>query len=176
MGNLGGSVVSMLKSCDTVGVETNYMGNVWAGDYKTLDASQSSGFVFPSSTPFYGQDVPGMAKVQAIFEAANPGSETKPTHHYIRGICSAYYMKEAMDWAKANGGITGANIKKAMYQKSDWVPAGLEGVCSPSSWSDKDHRGLMTVNINRGAIVDGKAQIDFVTATTLERRADWLGL
>ena len=176
MGNLGGSVVSLLKSCDTVGVEANYMGNVWAGDYKTLEASQSSGFIFPSSTPFYGQDVPGMALVKAIYEAANPGSDVKPTHHYVRGICSSYYMKEAMEWAKANGGITGANIKKAMYVKADWVPAGLEGVCSPSTWTPEDHRGLMTVNINKGAIVDGKAELSFVDSTTLERRAEWLGL
>ena len=36
MGNLGGSVVSLIKSCDTVGVEAEYMGNVWAGDYLTI--------------------------------------------------------------------------------------------------------------------------------------------
>jgi branched-chain amino acid transport system substrate-binding protein len=176
MGNLGGSIVSMLKSCDTVGVKTNYMGNVWAGDYQTIEASKSSGMVFPSSTPFYGQDVPGMKLVKAIFEGSGSDQSNRPTHHYVRGICSAYYMKEAMDWAKANGGITGENIKNGMYAKADWVPAGLEGVCVPSTWTNKDHRGVMTVNINSGKFTNGKAELSLITKTTLERRAEWLGL
>ncbi len=176
MGNLGGSIVAMLKSCDTVGVETKYLGNVWAGDYQTIEASKTSGIIFPSSTPFYGQDVPGMKLVKAIYETTNPGATKRPTHHYIRGICSAYYMKEAMEWAKANGGITGENIKKGMYARADWVPAGLEGVCTPSTWTNKDHRGVMTVNINSGKFSGDKAELSAITQTTLERRADWLGL
>ena len=180
MGNLGGSVVSLLKSCGTVGVEATYMGNPWAGDYQTVEAAEAQGLIFPSSTPFYDADVPGMALVRTIVE--NGGGEVgeRPTHHYIRGVCAAYYMKEAMEWAKANGGITGENIRAGMYAKSaenpdGWVPAGLEGVCSPSTWTDEDHRGLMTVTVNRGTYMDGKAVIKTVTQTELPRREDWLG-
>ncbi len=175
MGNLGGSVVSLLKSCGTVGVEANYMGNVWAGDYKTVESSEAEKIIFPSSTPFYGQDVPGMATVEAILEGGSGEVGDKPTHHYIRGICSAFYMKEAMEWAKANGGITGANIKKGMYAKKDWVPVGLEGVCLPSNWSDTDHRGLMTVAINQGSFDNGKVMIERIAESELPRRDDWLG-
>jgi len=175
MGNLGGSIVSLLKSCGTVGVKANYMGNVWAGDYKTVESSEAEKIIFPSSTPFYGQDVPGMKTVEAILKGGSGEAGEKPTHHYIRGICSAFYMKEAMDWAKANGGITGANIKKGMYAKKDWVPAGLEGVCLPSSWSEKDHRGLMTVAINQGSFDNGKVMIERIAESTLPRREDWLG-
>ncbi len=46
-----------------------------------------------------------------------------------------------MEWADANGGLSGPNIKRAMYQNEDWVPAGLEGVCSPATWTVDDHRG-----------------------------------
>ena len=173
VGNLGGSVVSLVKSCDTVGLDVTYMGNPWAGDYKTIQAAEAKGFVFPSSTPFYGADVPGMALVKAIAEKA--GVADRPTHHYIRGICSAYYMKEAMDWAKANGGITGENIKKGMYAKADWVPAGLEGVCTPSTWTDTDHRGTMTVTVNQGSYANGEVTITDIAHTVLPRRADWLG-
>ena len=31
-------------------------------------------------------------------------------------------MKEAMEWAKAQGGITGENIRYGIYAKQDWVP------------------------------------------------------
>lgn len=175
MGNLGGSVVSLLKSCGTVGVKANYMGNVWAGDYKTVESSQAEKIIFPSSTPFFGQDVPGMKTVETILEGGSGEVGARPTHHYIRGICSAFYMKEAMEWAKANGGITGANIKKGMYVKKEWVPVGLEGVCMPSSWSEKDHRGLMTVAINQGKFVNGKVIIERIAESKLPRRDEWLG-
>ncbi|MEL6752065.1 MAG: ABC transporter substrate-binding protein, partial [Pseudomonadota bacterium] len=174
MGNLGGSVVSLLKSCGTVGVEATYMGNPWAGDYLTVEASQGE-IIFPSSSAFFGQDVPGMETVKAVIANGDGMGDKQVTHHYIRGICTVFFMKEAMEWAKANGGITGENIKKGMYQKSDWVPAGMEGVCLPSTWTAEDHRGLMTVAINRGTFVDGKAKIERVTETTLPRRDDWLG-
>lgn len=175
MGNLGGSVVSLLKSCGTVGVDANYMGNVWAGDYKTVESSEAKAIIFPSSTPFYGQDVPGMKTVEAILAGGTGEAGEKPTHHYVRGICSAFYMKEAMEWAKENGGITGANIKNGMYAKKDWVPAGLEGVCLPSTWTETDHRGLMTVAINRGSFENGKINIERISETVLPRRDDWLG-
>jgi len=175
MGNLGGSVVSLIKSCDTVGVDAVYMGNNWAGDYLTVEAAQGE-IIFPSSTPFYGQDVPGMETVEAIVAGGDGMGDQKVTHHYIRGICSAFYMKEAMEWAKENGGITGPNIKKGMYATKDWVPEGLEGVCLPSTWTAEDHRGLMTVAINRGFVgEDGAVEIERIAETTLPRRDDWLG-
>lgn len=175
VGNLGGSVVSLLKSCGTVGVDATYMGNPWAGDYLTIEAAEAESFIFPSSTPFYGADVPGMATVEAIIEGGAGMGDRKVTHHYIRGICTAFYMKEAMEHAKANGGITGENIRNGMYAKADWVPAGLEGVCTPSTWTAEDHRGTMTVTINEGSFKDGEVTIKKLADTTLERRDDWLG-
>jgi branched-chain amino acid transport system substrate-binding protein len=63
--------------------------------------------------------------------------------HYIAGVCSALYMKEALDWAAKNGGTGGENVAKGFYQKKDWVPAGMDGVCNPSTWTEKDHRGTL---------------------------------
>jgi branched-chain amino acid transport system substrate-binding protein len=175
MGNLGGSVVSLIKSCNTVGVEATYMGNPWAGDYQTVEAAEAQNLIFPTSTPFYGADVPGMALVKTILENGGGQVGDRPTHHYLRGVCAAYYMKEAMEWAKANGGITGKGIRDGMYQKSEWVPEGLEGVCLPSTWTPEDHRGLMTVAINSGSMTDGKAEIEEIAEIDLPRRDDWLG-
>ncbi len=170
--NLGPSVVSLVKSCKTVGVDTQFMANIWGGDQLTLDAmgENGDGYVFVAANAFWNSDAPGMALVKEI-----AGDDEPRTHHYIRGICSAYYMKEAMEWAKANGGITGENIKQGMYAKEDWVPKGLEGVCSPSTWTVEDHRGTMTSFIYRGAWEDGKPVIHKVAETTLPRREDWLG-
>jgi branched-chain amino acid transport system substrate-binding protein len=55
------------------------------------------------------------------------------------------------------------------------VPAGLEGVCLPSTWTNEDHRGLLTVAVNRGSFENGEVTIERVAETTLPRRDDWLG-
>lgn len=175
VGNLGGSVVSLLSSCKTVGTDVTYMANIWGGDYKTIVAADAQDYVFPSASPFWGADVPGMALVNKIYDAGSFDKSEAPTHHYIRGICSAYYMVEAMKWAKANGGLTGENIRDGMYQKADWVPEGLEGVCMPSTWTPTDHRGTTTVSINKGSAVNGVADISHVTEVELDRRDDWIG-
>jgi branched-chain amino acid transport system substrate-binding protein len=175
LGNLGGSVVSLLKSCATVGLEANYMGNIWAGDELTVQAAEAKNLIYPSSTPSYGENVPGMELVKKILAGGQGMGTPKPTHHYVRGICAAYYMKEAMEMAKASGGLTGENIRNAFYKKKDWVPAGLEGVCLPSTWSEDDHRGVTTVTINRGTWTGSEAKIERIADETLERRPDWLG-
>ena len=50
-------------------------------------------------------------------------------------------------------------------------PAELQGVCIPSTWTPSDHRGTMTVSINRGNFQDGKVKIDKVADTVLKRDA-----
>ncbi|WP_020593933.1 ABC transporter substrate-binding protein [Kiloniella laminariae] len=175
IGNLGGSVISLLKSCNTVGADVTYMGNIWAGDYLTIEAAEAKDYVFPTATPFWDAYAPGMDLVYKIADMSGFSKDAKPTHHYIRGVCSAFYMKEAMEWAKANGGLTGANIKQGMYAKKDWVPAGLDGVCLPSNWSAEDHRGSTVVSINKGSFEDGGVNIERIAEMTLPRRDDWVG-
>lgn len=172
LANLGGSVVSLLKSCATVGTTFKFLGNIWAGGQLTLEeAGEGAQMHFVASTPFWNDDVPGMKLVRKI-----AGDDNFRPHHYIRGVCSAFYMKEAMEWALENKGeITGAGIKEGMYARQNWVPKGLEGVCLPSTWTAKDHRGSLTVNVYHGAVKGGKATITRVATTTLPRRDDWLG-
>ncbi|GJL99425.1 MAG: branched-chain amino acid ABC transporter substrate-binding protein [Methyloligella sp.] len=175
IGNLGGSVISLLKSCNTVGTDVTYIANVWAGDHLTIKASGAKDFRFPSASPFWDSKAKGMGLIRKIHAAGSYDKSITPTHHYVRAICSVYYMKEAMEWAKANGGLTGENIKKGMYVKKDWVPVGLEEVCLPSTWSATDHRGTTVVSINKGSLIDGKAKIELETNVTLPRRDDWIG-
>ncbi|TKB48157.1 branched-chain amino acid ABC transporter substrate-binding protein [Ferrimonas sediminicola] len=177
IGNLGGSVLSLVKSCNTVGTDIQFMSNIWGGDKKVFEAAGEGikDYIFPTMTPFWTDDVPGMKLVRAISRVSDPSGKEERLHHYIRGVCSAYYMKEAMEWAKANGGITGENIKKGMYARDNWVPKGLEGVCLAANWSEEDHRGINQVNIYKGNYNDGNVQVERVSQMTLERRDDWLG-
>jgi len=177
IGNLGGSVQSLVKSCSTVGVDIQFMSNIWGGD-KEVFAAAGEGiqdYIFPTMTPFWGDDVPGMKLLREISKMSDESGKEERVHHYIRGVCSTYFMKEAMEWAKENGGITGENIKKGMYVHKDWVPKGLEGVCLAANWTSEDHRGVNQVNIYKGNYNDGDIKIEKVSQVTLDRRDDWLG-
>ncbi len=107
--------------------------------------------------------------------AGGAGGLPRPTHQYLRGICSAYFMKEALEWAGQRGEIIGATVRDGMYARSDWVPVGLEGVCLPSTWTAEDHRGTTSVNINAGSWVGGEVQIEKIASVELPRRPEWLG-
>ena len=170
-------MISLVKSCNTVGTDFQYMANIWGGDKPVIEAAGDGlkDYVFPGMTAFWGDDSEGMKLVQEISAQSSSDPEQFRTHHYIRGVCSAFYMKEAMEWAKANGGITGENIKKGMYVRDNWVPQGLEGVCIPANWQQDDHRGTTTVNVFMGNNQGGKVDINKVAEVTLSRRDDWLG-
>lgn len=175
--NIGGSVLSLIKSCNTVGTKLQYMANIWGGDKKIFKAVGEGikDYIFPAMTPFWNDDVPAMKLVHEISKNSDKSGEKERTHHYMRGVCSVFFMKEAMVWAKDNGGITGENIKKGMYATKDWVPAGLEGVCLPATWTAEDHRGINKVNIYKANYNGGDIKIERVSQVTLERREDWLG-
>ena len=170
--NLGPSVVSLMKSCATVGATGKFIVNIWGGDKLVLESSGAGAeFYFVAATPFWNDDSPGMRFVKQI-----AGDNEFRTHHYIRGVCSAFYMKEAMEWALANEGeLTGPAIKRGMYARENWTPKGLEGVCHPSTWTAEDHRGTMTVNVYHGINKGGEVVIAKISETTLPRRDDWLG-
>jgi branched-chain amino acid transport system substrate-binding protein len=190
LANTGGSGISLLKSCQGVGAKVQFITNVWGMDENVMKAAGTAadGVVFPMGAAAYGADVPGMKMVKEI-NAAGSNADYHAVH-YMRGVCSFFYMKEAMEWAAANGGITGPKIKEGMYQKKDWVPAGLEGVCPAGTWTSEDHRGHVDVYVyqaNVKADADPSASVpELLKAGTigmtkvldakLERKPEWLGL
>ena len=177
LANTGGSTISLLKSCDTVGVGTQFMGNVWAMDENALKAAgeAADGMVFVVGAADWKSDAPGMKTVHEISEMSDPtGKEYRPVH-YMRGICSVYFMRDAMAAADKAGGITGPNIKKAMEQMKDHVPAELKGVCIPSTWTPEDHRGTTKVFIYQAHAKDGKQSISKMGEADIPRKAEWLG-
>jgi branched-chain amino acid transport system substrate-binding protein len=188
LANTSGSNISLLKSCATVGVDVQFMANIWGYDENVMKAAGSAadGVVWVMGAAKWGDDVPGMALVKEISKMSDPDDTAYRAVHYMRGICSVYFMKEAMDWAKANGGVTGPNIKQGMYQKKDWVPEGLDGVCLPATWTAEDHRGIMEVFVYRGHAKDGEGDIPELIANgtismekiftaDLPRKPEWLG-
>jgi branched-chain amino acid transport system substrate-binding protein len=179
-----------LKSCQTVGTDVQFMSNIWGYDENLMKATgkAADGVVWVMGAVDWNADVPGMKLVKEIARNADPNATYRPVH-YIRGICSYYYMKEAMEWADRNGGISGPKIKEGMYQKENWVPAGLEGVCPPATWTADDHRGFTEVLVYRGKvkadppanadiaqlIADGTIGMEKVYQVDVPRKPEWLG-
>jgi branched-chain amino acid transport system substrate-binding protein len=177
MGNTAGSNISLLNSCNTVGAKPQFLANVWGWDENSIKAAGESGngVAVPLGSPSWKDDAPGMATVRTISKVSNPSGETYRNLHYMRGVCAVYFMKDAMEMADKQGGITGPNIKKAMEQMEGHVPAGLEGVCKPSTWTNEDHRGTTEVSVYTTDYNGGDFTFNKQATIAVPRRAEWLG-
>ncbi|TCT06623.1 ABC transporter substrate-binding protein [Aquabacter spiritensis] len=155
LGNTAGSNISVLKACETAGVKVQFLGNVWGMDENAAKAagSAANGVVFPVRTAVtWSGTAPGMTTFKDISKMSDPSGNTYRPVHYMAAICTVLYMKEAMDWADKNGGVTGVKIRDGMYQKANWVPKGTEGVCNPSTWTATDHRPTTMVDLYRSVV------------------------
>ena len=185
LGNTAGSNVSVLKACKNAGVQIQFMGNVWGMDENAAKAAgdAADGVVLPVRTrTLWSDDAPGMKTVREI-----GGTGSYRPSHYIAGICTAFYIKEAMEWAAGNGGITSIKIRDGMYARKNWVPKGMDGVCVPSTWSKTDHRPTTEVLLYRARISgatdapldelikSGVVKMEKVTTVNLPRKPEWLG-
>ncbi len=192
LGNTAGSNISVLRACQTAGVQVQFLGNVWGMDENAMKAAgtAANGVVFPVRTAaVWGQDAPGMRSMQAISRTSDTAGNAYRPVHYLAGVCAAMLMVEAMDTAAANGGqVTGVRIRDGFYARQNWVPQGFEGVCVPSTFTATDHRGTMRVGLYRARVTGdtsqgtvaelmqaGTMRLESVTTITLDRRADWLG-
>jgi len=150
--------------------------------------SAAHGVVFPLRTAtIWNSKAPGMALMREISKISDPSGTAYRPLHYLAGACSTLYMTEAMEWAASHGGVTGANIKTGMYARQNWVPAGADGVCKPSTWSASDHRGLLEVDLYRAEITgategpltdliaNGVVRMSKVSTVNLPRKKEWLG-
>jgi len=178
LANTSGSNISLLKSCQTVGVDVQFMANIWGYDENVMKAAgdAADGVVWVMGAAKWGDDVPGMSRINEVSAMSDPQGKAYRAVHYLRGVCSVFFMKEAMEAAdKMDGGINGPNLKAAMYTKTDWVPAGLEGVCLPATWTETDHRGINKVFVYRGKTAGGGQDMEQVFVAEVPRKAEWLG-
>ncbi|MDD3448134.1 MAG: ABC transporter substrate-binding protein [Gammaproteobacteria bacterium] len=174
LANTSGSNISLVKSCATVGVDTQFISNVWGWDENAQAAAGDAGYgvAWVVGAAGWSSDAPGMETVRAVSKVSDPsGNEARPLH-YMRAVCGVFFMRDAMLAAeKMDGGVTGTNIKAAMEQMTDHVPAELEGVCLPSTWTPEDHRGTNQVLVYKST----PNGFENVYTATLERRSEWLG-
>jgi len=189
LANTGSAVIRLLQDCRAADVETQFMANVWGYDETVMKGAgeAADGVVWVMGAATWGDAAPGMYTVREISKMSDPGGRKYRAVHYMRAVCSMFYLKEAMEWADKHGGLSGPNIKNAMYQKTDWVPAGLEGVCPPATWTAEDHRGVTRVLIYRGHVTGptdadvptlietGTIALEHVQSIDIPRRPEWLG-
>jgi branched-chain amino acid transport system substrate-binding protein len=190
LGNTAASNISVMKACKAAGVDVQFLGNVWGMDENAAKTAgdAADGVIFPLRTAVsWGGNAPGMKTMMEISRMSDPTGKAYRPVHYIAAVCSALYLKEALDWAAKNGGATGENVAKGFYQKKDWVPAGMEGVCNPSTWTEKDHRGSMKVDLYRAKVsgptdgdindltAKGTIKLEKVKSVELPRKPEWFG-
>ena len=177
LANTAESNVALLKACATAGVSTQFMTNIYGWDENAARQAgdAGNGLVWASTVARWGDDVPGMKLLREVSRESDATGKVERPAHYIRGVCSAFLMRDAMAGAEKAGGVTGANIKAAFEQMRDHVPAGLEGVCLPSTWTASDHRGTTTVMLFRNDYNSGNPLEQKVYTATLPLRPDWLG-
>ena len=123
----------------------------------------------------WDSDVAGMKTIREVSKISDPSGEAGRPVDYIRGVCTGYLMRDAMVAADKAGAITGPAIKKALEEMRDHVPAGLEGVCLPTTFTPEDHRGTTTVILYRNDFNFAGPHAQKLYTTTVPLRPDWLG-
>ncbi len=190
LANSSNSTTALLKACNTVGAEVQFMTNVWGIDETVIKASgkAADGIVFAVRTSsVWGDKGKGMELIKEV-SAMSGKKEQYRSVHYISAVCSMFYIAEAMKIAISAGKLDGEGIRNAMYENKNWVPKGLEGICLPSNWKNDDHRGLMEVPIymvkvngptdkkSVDELMKGKViQLVKEDQISLPRRAEWRG-
>src|SRR5581483_473769 len=108
LGNTAGSNVSVLKACQTAGVEVQFLGNVWGMDENAAKTAgtAANGVAFPLRTAVvWGANAPGMALMKEVSKVSDASGNNYRPIHYLAGVCTAFYMSEAIAIAAGKGKI-----------------------------------------------------------------------
>lgn len=85
LANTAGSTISLLKACHTVGVNVQFMANVWGFDENAMDAAGEAGdgVVWVVGAQPWTSDAPGMKLVREISKMSDPSGtqyRRRPLH------------------------------------------------------------------------------------------------
>lgn len=190
LANTTGSNIAMVRSCATVGVNVQFMANVWGMDEAGMKAigKAADGIVFVLGQEQWGSNVPGMKVMRAISNMSDPTGKIYRAMPYATGACQALYLAEAMKIADKQGKLNGEGIKAALETFKDFVPPGTEGMCPAVTWTPTDHRAVDQVTLGRakvngdteqGEVADlvdkGAIKIETIGTQKVERKPEWQG-
>ena len=130
------------------------MANIWGFDESVMQSAgeAANGVVWVMGAAAWHDSLKGMYTIREISKMSDPVGKKYRSVHYMRGVCSMFYLKEAMELAGQTGPINGETIKAAMYAIENWVPEGLNGVCLPATWKADDHRGVTKVLVYQASV------------------------
>ncbi|HLQ85032.1 MAG TPA: ABC transporter substrate-binding protein, partial [Salinisphaeraceae bacterium] len=176
LGNTAASTAALLKACETVGTEVQFVANVWGFDEDSVSATGAAadGFVFPAFADWQ-TDVPGMETVRAVSKMSDASGDKQRVLAYIRGVCSTFFLRDGMRIAAEQGEVTSDSIKAALETMEEHVPEELEGVCLPATWTATNHRGTVEVRLYQNHWNDGDFEFERLTTVELPRGEEFLG-
>ncbi|MEQ1611578.1 MAG: ABC transporter substrate-binding protein [Hyphomicrobiaceae bacterium] len=190
LANTTGSNVALVRSCSTVGVNVQFMANVWGMDEAGMKAigKPVDGLVMVLGQPQWGSDVPGMKVFREISAMSDPTGKVYRPLPYALGACQVLHLAEGLKIADKAGQLNGPGIKAALESLKDFVPAGANGMCAPVTWTSTDHRAVDTVNIGRAAVTGdtekgevadlaaaGTIKLNKVAEQKVPRKPEWHG-
>jgi branched-chain amino acid transport system substrate-binding protein len=190
LANTTGANIALLRSCETVGVKTQFMANIWGMDEPGMKASGKAvdGLVWVAGQAAWGSDVPGMKTFREISNMSDPSGKVYRPLPYVRAACQVLYMSEAMTRADKAGKLDGPAIKAELEKMKDFVPYNTQGLCPAATWTDKDHRSVDQVSLLRAKIggdtetgeyadllAKGVMKLEKAADIKVERKPDWQG-
>lgn len=176
LGNTAASNVALMKACSIVNADVQFLTNFWGFTEVSAEAAgdTADGIVVPAFT-VWGADVPGMETVRAVSKMSDPKGDKYRVLPYMRGVCSVFFMRDAMRMAAENGDITSQSIKAVFEGMSEHIPAELEGVCLPATWTPTSHRAVTTVRLYQNDWEDGSFEFKRISVVDLPRGEQYLG-
>lgn len=176
LGNTAASTVALIKSCATVGTDVQFVTNYWGFDEPSAEAAEAAGdnMVIPALVA-WTSDEPGMETVREISKISDPSGEKSRPLPYMRGVCSAFVMVDAMRMADEKGDVTSESIKDAMETMRDHVPEDLTGVCPPVTYTPTNHRAVTKVTLYQNHWNNGDFEFEKLGVEELPRGEEFLG-
>ena len=142
LGNTAGSNISVLKACQTVGVEVQFLGNVWGMDENADEGGRAMRPTAWSSrcapARVWTGDAPGMKVVREITKSLGPGRQHLSRRSTTsRGVCTRLLHEGGDGVGRQERRHHRARTSgRACTPRRTGCRPGCEGVCLPSTWTD----------------------------------------
>ena len=150
LGNTAGSNISVLNACETVGVDVQFLGNVWGMDETGMKAAgEARGRRrLGARAAAWGRTRPGMKTVPEISKHVRPDRQRPIGRCTTSPASASVLLHERSDrMGCQERQAQRREHQEGALQTKDWVPAGIEGVCIPRPGPTTDHRARPRTSI-----------------------------